>query len=400
MAVAAATIVAKSQLAVGRVLARSFRRHHPEIPFFLLLADQVDGCFDPTAEPFQLIELAELTIPDRERFLMRYPQQPLSYACTPHLLRHLLRNGWDRVLFLKQESLVLARMDDAIARLGHCSVLLTPHLVAPLRGADAAERELTILLSGVANIGFVGVADTAAAHALLNWWAERTQTHCLHEVGEGMHYEQRWLDLAPSYFEDVHLLRDPAYNVAHWNLPERRVEVAGETIMVGGQPCRLFRFSGFDPERPDRPTRYFDRPRMDELGDAARVFARYLRLLEAAGLRTVREWPYAWGRFDNGVAVPDVVREIFREVEAGGTFFEQPFATEPAGGFYRWLTAPTAGSAAVTNLWLGVWRRRPDVQLAFPEPCGRDQESFLAWTRSSGVGEHAVPEALWSRDGT
>jgi hypothetical protein len=398
MAVAAATIVAKNQLALGRVLARSFRRHHPEIPFFLLLADEVDGCFDPAVEPFHLIELAELAIPDRGRFLMRYPQQPLSYACTPFLLGHLLRSGWDRVLFLKQESLVLARMDDAIARLDQCSVLLTPHLVAPLRGADAAERELTILLSGAANIGFVGVSDTAAAHALLSWWAERTQAHCLHAVGDGMHYEQRWLDLAPSYFEGVGFLRDPAYNVAHWNLPERRVETAGGRVLVGGRPCRLFRFSGFDPEHPDRPTRYFERPRMDEIGGAAHVFARYLELLEEAGLRSVREWPYAWGRFDNGVEVPEIVREIFRDLEAAGVLFERPFATDPAAGFYRWLTAPAMGAAAVTNLWLGVWKRRPDVRLAYPEPGGRDRDGFAAWTRSSGAHEHAIPEVLWGSD--
>ena len=53
--IAAATIAAKSFLPYARVVAASFREHHPGVPFFVLLADEVDGCFDPTAEPFELL---------------------------------------------------------------------------------------------------------------------------------------------------------------------------------------------------------------------------------------------------------------------------------------------------------------------------------------------------------
>jgi len=39
------------------VLARSFKNHHPDVPFFLLLADEPQGCFDPEHEPFVLRRL-------------------------------------------------------------------------------------------------------------------------------------------------------------------------------------------------------------------------------------------------------------------------------------------------------------------------------------------------------
>ena len=48
-ALACGTIVAKSYLSFARVLAASFRRYHPAIPFFVLLADEVDGYFEPFA---------------------------------------------------------------------------------------------------------------------------------------------------------------------------------------------------------------------------------------------------------------------------------------------------------------------------------------------------------------
>lgn len=385
-------------MALGRALARSFVEHHPEVPFVLLLADRLDGSPDSRGEPFGLLEMDALRIRDQERLCFRYPQEALSYACTPLLLLHLLDRGFDRVLFFKQESLVLHRVDDALERLGRCSVLLTPHLVVPPGGPDAADRERSILLSGVHNVGFVGLSESAEARRMLSWWAERTASHCLHATADGMHFEQRWLDLAPSYFEGVELLRDPAYNVAHWNLRERRIEVRDGAVLVEGRPCRLFRFSGFEPERPDRPTRYYDRPRMDEIADASKVFALYLERLEEAGYGAGRSRPYAWDAFDNGVPIPGVAREIFRAFEAEGRIFERPFDSRDPRGFFAWLRAPAQtgpdGLALVSNLWLEIWRRRPDVREVFPDPLGASRDGFLAWTRDYGIHEHSIPEAL------
>src|SRR5438128_585707 len=54
---AAATIVARPMLAHARVTAASFREHHPDVPFFTLLAD----AGEPGAqEPFTPIAFDEL----------------------------------------------------------------------------------------------------------------------------------------------------------------------------------------------------------------------------------------------------------------------------------------------------------------------------------------------------
>ncbi|MDP1938345.1 MAG: hypothetical protein Q8K91_14155, partial [Hylemonella sp.] len=133
--IAAATIVAKPYISHARVLARSFAEHHPEIPFFALLADEVGGLFDPAAEPYELVALDDLGLADGAGYRFRYEQQPLSYAMTPHLVGHLLDRGFDRVIFVKQESLVLDRLDPVLAALETASVVLTPHLLAPSTAA-------------------------------------------------------------------------------------------------------------------------------------------------------------------------------------------------------------------------------------------------------------------------
>ena len=94
---AACTIAAKARLPSARVVARSFAEHHPDVPFFVLLADEVEGCFDPAAEPYELLGLDALDLPDLRARCFRYEREQLSYALTPTLLRCVLDRGFERV---------------------------------------------------------------------------------------------------------------------------------------------------------------------------------------------------------------------------------------------------------------------------------------------------------------
>ncbi len=183
----------------------------------------------------------------------------------------LLDRGFARVLFIKQESLVVGRLTPVYELLAGAPIALTPHLLEPLRGAGAIARELNVLQSGIFNIGLLGVSERPEARRFLAWWSDRVQTHCRHDVPEGMHYEQRWVDLVPSYFPGARVIRDPAFNVGHWNLPER-----------DGLEAALIRFSGFDPLTPAIVSRYTDRHAQLTLR-CAPLFERYARLLIEAG---------------------------------------------------------------------------------------------------------------------
>ncbi len=268
---AGATLAAKSSLAQARVVATSFAQHHPDAPFFVLLADEAEGYFDPADEAYRTLFLDDLDIPDVARFRFSFTSQELTYAATPFLIARLLDFGFERLLFIKQESLVLGELESVVADLPEGGVALTPHLLAPLEGGDGAERELTILLAGVFNAGFVGVAAGADSARFLRWWQNRVYRNCRYAVAEGIHYEQRWLDLAPAYFERIKILHDAGLNVGHWNLPDRRVTVADGSVRAEGRECRLFRFSGYDPDHPEYATRYSPRLRTVELGHAAAV---------------------------------------------------------------------------------------------------------------------------------
>ena len=60
-AAAVCTIAAKNYLPFVRVLMASVRIHHPQFRRVLILADRVDGYFDPSQEDFEVIESAART---------------------------------------------------------------------------------------------------------------------------------------------------------------------------------------------------------------------------------------------------------------------------------------------------------------------------------------------------
>jgi hypothetical protein len=385
MSVAVGTIVARNFLPFARVLAASLREHHPAVPFFTVVADRPDAGCAHGSEPFEIVLLDELGISDLRRLCFGYSRQQMSIAMKPHLLDYLLGRGFTSAIFLDADILVLGSLQPLFDATGTHAISLTPHLLTPLSGTDRRARDLNILQSGVYNGGFVGVSEHASARRFLAWWADRLHTHCRHDVAQGMHFDQRWLDLVPTLFDDVHIVRDAGCNVAYWNLAER---ASGVT--------RFFHFSGFRPENPQMVTRYSNHYTMETVGpETAALFARYVERLRDEGYFESRGRPYGFDAFDNGVPIPDVARRLYLEANDALNRFGDPFAADGPGSYFRWLNEPVGGSSgAVTRLWHAVYRGRVDLQRAFPDVFGADEDAFRAWIGVSGVKEHGVADAF------
>jgi hypothetical protein len=280
---AVATAARKNYVPFVRVLARSLAAHHSDVPLVLGLTDEVEDRFDPSAEPFELLPIAELPVPDLHGFLARYDAREATIAVKPYLLQSVLDRGAETVVYIDVDVLVLEELTGLFEAAAAHAITLLPHLLEPLEAPDRRDRELNILQSGVFNGGVLGVRDCPEGRRFLAWWQARLYEHCRHSIAEGMHYDQRWLDLVPAFFEDVHVFRDPTVNIAHWNLPDRDPAT-----------YRLFHFSGYDPDRPTNVTQYSNRLTMADRGIPAALFARYHRALLDAGWNEARDWPYAF----------------------------------------------------------------------------------------------------------
>jgi glycosyltransferase involved in cell wall biosynthesis len=212
-----------------------------------------------------------------------------------------------------------------------------------------------------------------------------------------MHVDQRWVDFAPAFHDDVAILRDPGCNVAYWNLHERTVRVDGDDVTVNGRPGRFFHFSGFDPADLSVVSRHQSRFSMDAVGEAATLFHRYSRLVLANGHAETRTWPYAYGRFGNGVAIPDMARRIYRELGEDAHRFGDPFDAERSPSFYQWLRTGVdrrQGAGTVSRLWYEIYHQEPSLQLLFPDVLGRHRASFIGWIFEHGFRDHRVDPAL------
>lgn len=391
---AACTIIAKNDLCKARVLASSFRQYHPDAPFVVLVVDRIDGHFDPEQEKFYLIESEQLEIPNPKRFFFQYDLLEASTAVKPYFLAHLLRQGdVKKLVYLDSDILVTRSLDSLSRKLDEHSILLTPHLTAPYTD-DSRPGELQILEAGTYNLGFIALRQSEGTSRMLSWWQERLYDKCLMDHEHQMHVDQRWMDLVPGLFEEVFVLRAPGYNVAYWNLHERRVKVQNGDVTVNNQPCYFFHFSGLDPENMGRVSKHQNRFRLEDIGEAKTLFQRYRDLVLAAGWRETKPWSYSYDYFDNGARIPSVARRLYRTLGEKASRFGDPFSATEPGSFFGWLNESADGekdpARAVTRLWYEIYQQRGDLRQAYPDVMGAHRQAFLEWILTSGRSELGV----------
>ena len=383
--------------ASARVLLRSIRAHHPDLAVFVLATRDVD-LGSPSSPLAERVDFETLAKAAGSWLAFRYAENELAVALKAFLLDHLLDSGYEQVLHLDADILVVGNLESLFERLGRHSILLAPHSLSPLVGPEGEARELVLLRAGVYNGGVLGVTRHPAARQFLEWWKSRLREDCRISSAEALHDDQRWLDLVPGAFDGVGVCRDPGVNLAYWNFRERGLARENGVWSTSYGPASLVHFSGFDPRTPGIVTRHQPRLTPGELGVEAILFREYASSLLAEGWSAEPATPYRFDRFDNGVSIPDIARRVFHELGGETSRFGDPFRTDRATSFFAWLRDPmdpsASPAAAPARLWMEIWRRREDLRRAFPEPLARDRGAFLAWVRTSGAAEHGIDRAF------
>ncbi len=263
--VAVFTSITLSYLAKARVLARSVKRHNPGYRFYLVLAEPApkwlaDGIAS-REEPFdRLIGIDELPIENRSSWLFGLD---VVECCTgvKAMAMRLLQDYYaeDRVIFLDPDIVVFSNLDEIATDLNEHSILLTPHCPVAETETEAIRcNEISSLAHGVYNLGFLAVKSDDEGKRLARWWSHRLRYFCHDDIPNGLFTDQRWIDLVPAQFNGVKILRDPAYNVASWNITQRRVSGAvPDSILCEGRPLGFYHFSGINRQIPQRIHRLF-----------------------------------------------------------------------------------------------------------------------------------------------
>jgi glycosyltransferase involved in cell wall biosynthesis/SAM-dependent methyltransferase len=388
------TIIAANYAPFARVLAESFAEHHPDSRCFVLVIDGADGFLDPAQEPFEILEPGDLAIEDFDRMAALYNVLELSTAVKPSLLRHLLNvRGCQTLAYLDPDIQVFSRLDELDALLREHRLVVTPHLTAPMPRDGRKPSETDILIAGAYNLGFIGLVPGPDTDELLDWWAERLKTDCVVAPERGFFVDQRWMDFAPGLVASFHVLRDPGYNVAYWNLPSRKIARDGNRWTVNGAPLRFFHFSGFDPQQPHLLSKHQDRIQLS--GHPAReICERYAQLLLARPLARAAEWSYRYDRLAGGTPIDAAVRLGYRRALEADAVRHSPFTPAGARELLSWLNASPGGARAPSRYLLALHEARADLRAAFPDLAGEDGARYVAWAQTLGRVEVPIPLAL------
>jgi glycosyltransferase involved in cell wall biosynthesis len=389
------TIVARNYVAFARVLARSVAEQRSGARCFVLSVDDPAGYIDAVDEPFELVTTADLAIDGFERMAAMYDVLELSTAVKPWLMKHLMeQRGCERLAYLDPDIRLFDPLDAIDALLGEQSVVVTPHFTEPVPRDGRKPSEQDILTSGSYNLGFLGLRRCDESLRLLDWWAERLAIDCIVDPARGFFVDQRWIDLAPGLVERFHVLRDPGYNVAYWNLGGRSVRRAGGGYEVNGRPLRFFHFSGFDPRHPERISKHQDRisfagePALRELYDG------YGAELLANEFEQAVVWPYGIAALPNGVTLDKPLRRVYRDAVLAGELDGDPFNAAGAEALIDYANGPAeaGGEHGVTRYLAAYHRERLDLRRQMPDLDGVDGARLVAWADVYGRGQ--IDDAL------
>ena len=404
--IVAGTIVARNYLAQAQVLVDSFRDHHPDGRFYVLVIDD-PSTPAPEVRGAEVLMLHQIGIDpsDLERMTVAYELIELATSVKPWLLTSLLDRGADHAVYFDPDILIARSIEELPSLARDHSIVLTPHLTEPMPRDGRFPNEQTLLLAGSYNLGFIAVGDTPEARRMLDWWSERLRTDSFISHADGFFTDQKWIDLVPGLF-DVHLVKDPSWNAAYWNLatrPVTRSEDGG--FLVAGRPLTFAHFSGYSPRLPHLLSKHQgQRPRVLLSQEPAlrALCDDYGSRLTAAGFHGANEGFVSPFSTYDGVTIDRLVRRLVRKelrarLTGEGTGLGWPDA--PALPLGEWLSAPRKeDSSTLPNLGLylsEIYRMRPDLQLAYPEVRDGEITQFLRWVEVFGLTEHKIdPDVL------
>lgn len=379
------TSVAANYIPKARVLASSVKRHNPGAKFHLLLADAKPSWLGEAGpEPFDSVILAEeLGIPDFERWVFKHSVVELCTAVKGFGFQAIIaRHQAEKVVYLDPDMVVYASLEPLDAMLDESSILLTPHQTEPEETNDAIiDNEICSLKHGVFNLGFLAVRGSGEGKRFVDWWAARLLDYCFDDIPGGLFTDQRWVDLAPCFFEDLRVVRSPAYNVATWNLTHRVVTGSvPDGLLVNGEPLRIYHYSGFDSGAQEVMLRKYG----GENGTLFEMRRWYIERCAEMGQERHGKLPCTYGLYGDGRKIEQAHRVLYRTRADLMAHFPHPSRVDDRAQSYRhWYEAeyPT-GSGGLQRLM----RARKQLSKSYGALSERPTRALAKIAKRLGLG--------------
>ena len=379
------------------MLCDSLSKAEPNARLHLFLADRLPdadwaGALD---DRIVLVGIDKLAIDDLDDMTFRYSILELNTAIKPFCFDYLFDVlGFDAAIYMDPDILVLNPLDHVRSALAcGASCLLTPHITQSLNDGRHPSED-TFLTCGVFNLGFAAFANVLESREFIRWWGHKTRYDCVVALARGIFVDQSYCNFAPCFLDRLQVLRNPGYNVAYWNLAQRRINRNGENYRIGDELVRFVHFSGLEPRDPTSFSKHQNRFTRRNVGALAELVDRYVAELDQRdryGSGRFSEIPYAFGSFRNGRPIHDLLRIAYRCYKDDWPAAQSPFDIDPAFFNAPAQNYPSFSGITLSRLYAIIWERRVDLQQRFDLRTPRGQADFLIWAinglpRDYGIG--------------
>ena len=252
------TISTANYLPYAISLGDSILQHNPDYKFIIVLVDKVDY-FDKNKIKYPILPVEKMDIDSFGLMNERYNIFELSCALKPFAAAYFFEkeSNCEKIFYFDCDMLVFNSLKLAEDKLNDNAILITPHLVSTKLFDYREKVETGILKTGIYNAGFWGVSRNDNAISFLNWWKSKTKSFCYDDLKQGLFVDQLWLNMAIVFFDNIHVLNNEGYNVAYWNLGERKISISNNTFFAEDKKLVLFHFSGYDVLNPIYLSKHF-----------------------------------------------------------------------------------------------------------------------------------------------
>jgi glycosyltransferase involved in cell wall biosynthesis len=364
-----AVIATKNYLPFASVTINSFIAFHPDIPVFLLLVDgsQADKQLVTNCT---IVVLEDLSLPNIGWYAAKYSASQLSNALKPVFLAHL-KGLTHRIIYFDSDIAVFGSCAALINAASEHDLVLIPHMLAPFPRPEQLwvhPNTADIYNAGLFNGGMFAMNLDSCSDFLTFWRTSNFAIGAFYGPAGGQ-TDQQYLNWAILLQQNLYVLRDPAYNVAYWNLHDRSVRGGKATekqFTVNGAPLVTFHFSGFDVYDSLKLSKHDNRYSVYNLHSVACILLWYRDQVLAGPHADLLAEPYKYDRLANGFRVTEFLRGIFQKYE---NYFPKYDIrkTADADKLCRFLMTPLAATGSLLPLVAAViYDQRPDLQQLFP----------------------------------
>lgn len=309
------TVVTKSYLSYAYVLMSRISTLHPDSKRRIFVIDIEFGKDLDSIEVADFVGANEFFTEGLDQFLhFKYNAFELSNAARPHAHRFFRdHTNCDQWIYLDADIFPVNSLEQLMDLEDQSQIFISPHRTKPSNDILKPQGESRLLQNGAYNSGFLALKRGDESNRFIEWFVHCCNIKC-YDRHEYCFVDQLWLNLVPTLFESVHIVKNPGVNIGYWNIDERPLKYNSEGVLtVDNLPVMFLHFSGWNSDHPEIMSRYYsDKSVPKPWFDYANQYSVSLKKAEE---QFPNDISYKWNTYNEGSPIQLVERRIFAQLQ-------------------------------------------------------------------------------------